>query len=105
MVRSLALLLGLAMIALPLCPAQSCSHSCCPNQPQSCDMADLSSSMHCAQAPPAPAVPRTTGTVLMQDSALALATVAMVVTPQQRTLERSRLSGGPSGATTSPLRI
>lgn len=114
MVPSLALFLGLAIIALPLCPAQSCGHSCCPSQPQSCDMANLSSSMHCAQAPTAPAVARTAETVLVQDNgARVLTTTTIPITQQQRTLERSRLSGsrsagsssGLSGSATPPLRV
>jgi len=40
-----------ALILLPLCPAQHCNHSCCPDQSQHCPTFDASVITLCAHAP------------------------------------------------------
>jgi len=46
----LACILALLMILLPLCSAQHCNHSCCPEQTQHCQAFDAGAAL-CAHTP------------------------------------------------------
>jgi len=48
---ALVLVLFPALILLPVCPAQHCNHSCCPDQPQHCPARDAGTAGPCAHAP------------------------------------------------------